>query len=62
MAINSRINGSKLIIEADLEETPSPSSSGKTLLIVNSGGFQRTDLKFQGKPVSISLTATIPNR
>jgi len=62
MAITSEIKGNKLIITADLAESPSPSSSGKTLLVVNSGGFFRTDLKFKDKPLSISVTATIPNK
>jgi hypothetical protein len=62
MAIISEIKGNKLVITADLDESPSPSSSGKTLLVVNSGGFHRTDLKFKDKPVSVSLTATIPNK
>jgi len=62
MSITAKIEGNKLVIVADLDETPSPSSSGKTLLTVNSGGFMKTDLKYQGKPLSISVTATIPNK
>jgi hypothetical protein len=62
MAIVTEIKGNKLVVTADLDESPSPSSSGKTLLIVNSGGFNRTDLKYLGKPVSVSITATIPNK
>jgi hypothetical protein len=62
MAIISEIRGGKLIITADLDESPSPSSSGKTLLAVTSGGFTRTDLKYQNKPLSISVMATIPNK
>ena len=37
MAITAKIEGNKLIVTADLE-TPTPSASGKTLVVATHGG------------------------
>lgn len=52
------IMNNKLIVEIDLD-APRPSSSGKTLLIAGTGGFQRTGVEHQGKEISVNLTATV---
>lgn len=41
---------------------PRPSSSGKTTIVASTGGFAVTTAQVNGKPVSISLNATIPNK
>ena len=60
MAITAKIEGNKLIITADLE-TPTPSKSGKTLVVCSTRGNVRTDVLIDGKPVTIGLNAYIPN-
>lgn len=36
------------------------SKSGKTHLMAGTGGFQKTDVSYKGKAVSISVNVTIP--
>jgi len=59
MAITVKIEGGKLIITADLE-TPTPSASGKTLVVCSSRGNMKTDVLIEGKPLTIGLNAYIP--
>jgi len=56
MAIEARIEGNKLIITCDLE-TPTPSASGKTLVVASTRGNMKTDLTVNGKPLTIGLNA-----
>jgi hypothetical protein len=58
MAIDAKIEGQKLIITCDLEE-PTPSASGKTLVVVSSRGNMKTDCMVAGKPLTIGLNAYI---
>jgi hypothetical protein len=58
MAITAKIENNKLIITADLE-TPTPSASGKTMVVVSTRGNKETDVKIDGKPVIIGLNAYI---
>ena len=58
MAIETKIEGTKLIITCDLEE-PKPSASGKTLVVVSSRGNMKTDCMVNGKPLTIGLNAYI---
>lgn len=57
--MNARIEGKKLIIEVDLNETPTPSASGKTLVVASSHGNVATTAKVGGKVVTIGLNAYI---
>lgn len=50
----------KLVIEIELEHTPRPSASGKTLVVASTGGFKVTDAVVDGKPVSLSINAIVP--
>lgn len=59
MAIAAKIEGGKLIITADLE-TPTPSASGKTLVVCSTRGNMKTDVLIEGKPLTIGLNAYIP--
>jgi len=59
MAITVKIEGGKLIITADLE-TPTPSASGKTLVVCSTRGNMKTDVLIEGKPLTIGLNAYIP--
>ena len=59
MAVTAKIEGSKLIITADLE-TPTPSASGKTLVVCSTRGNMKTDVMIDGKVLTIGLNAYIP--
>lgn len=59
---NTRIENGMLIIEIPLSPSPKPSSTGKTYVVAGTGGFAKTDAVIGGKPVSISVNATIPAR
>jgi len=58
MAMKAEIRDNKLFIEIDLEE-PTPSSSGKTLVVASTHGNIATTAQVNGKPVSIGLNAYI---
>lgn len=58
MAMIVEKKGNKLIIEIDLEK-PTPSSSGKTLVVASTHGNTVTTVEVDGKPVTIGLNAYI---
>ncbi len=58
MAMNVEIRDNKLCIEIDLE-TPTPSASGKTLMVASTRGNMVTSAKVNDKPVIIGLNAYI---
>jgi hypothetical protein len=58
MAIEAKIEGNKLIITCDLEK-PTPSASGKTLVVVSTRGNIKTSCMVEGKPLTIGLNAYI---
>ncbi|MGE3550935.1 MAG: hypothetical protein AB7I29_13680 [Geobacter sp.] len=58
MSMSAEIKGGKLHIVIDLEE-PTPSSSGKTLMVASSKGNQTTTATVDDKPVIIGLNAYI---
>jgi hypothetical protein len=58
MAMKVEIRDKKLFIEIDLEK-PTPSSSGKTLVVASTRGNAVTDVQVDGKPVIIGLNAYI---
>lgn len=61
MAMTVEIRDGKLCIEIDLEK-PSPSSSGKTLVVASTRGNAVTDIRIDGKPLTIGLNAYIPKK
>lgn len=58
MLIAARIEGNKLCIEIDLEP-PTPSTSGKTLVVASTRGNVTTGAMVDGKPVVVGLNAYI---
>ena len=52
------IKDNKLYIEIDLQ-TPTPSTSGKTLVVASTRGNTVTSAMVDGKPVTIGLNAYI---
>lgn len=58
MAMNVEIRGNRLCIEIDLEK-PTPSASGKTLVVASTRGNAVTDVLVDGKPVTVGLNTYI---
>ena len=58
MSMKAEIKGKQLIITCDLQE-PTPSASGKTLVVATSHGNQATSVIVDGKPLTIGLNAYI---
>lgn len=58
MPMTVAIKNDKLIIEIDLEN-PTPSASGKTLVVASTRGNAVTDVMVDGKSVTIGLNAYI---
>ena len=58
MAMSVEIKGNKPCIEIDLEK-PTPSSSGKTLVVASTRGNTVTTVEVEGKPITIGLNAYI---
>ena len=59
--VTAAIKGKKLIIEVDMEDSPKPSSSGKTKIVASSHGNQTTTVLVEGKPIVIGVNAYIKN-
>ena len=53
------IEGNQLVIRLPMNATPTPSASGKTLVVASSHGNKRTDLIVDGQPVTIGVNAYI---
>jgi hypothetical protein len=58
MGMKVEIKDNKLFIEIDLEK-PTPSSSGKTLVVASTHGNMVTAAQVDGKPVTIGLNAYV---
>jgi hypothetical protein len=56
--MKAEIRDGKLLIEIDLQE-PTPSSSGKTLVVATSHGNLTTTAMYEGQPIIIGLNAYI---
>lgn len=56
--MDAKIEGGQLVIRMDMQ-TPTPSGSGKTLVVASSYGNKKTDVMINGKPVTIGLNAYI---
>lgn len=56
--MKAEIKDNNLVITIPLA-TPRPSASGKTLIVATTSGFAETTAEVNGKPVSVSVNATI---
>ena len=54
----AKVEGNTLVIRLPLQ-TPTPSASGKTLVVATTHGNQRTDALAHGVPVTIGVNAYI---
>jgi hypothetical protein len=52
------VKDGKLLVEIDLQE-PTPSASGKTLVVATTHGNQTTTAMYEGQPITIGLNAYI---
>lgn len=64
MAMTAKIIGTKgkqkLVVEIDMQE-PTPSGSGKTLVVASTHGNATTETMVDGKPLVIGLNAYVRN-
>lgn len=56
--MKAEIKGNELIVTIEMQ-TPTPSASGKTLVVATSHGNQATTAMIDGKPVIIGFNAYI---
>lgn len=56
------IDGNLVITIPANTSKPSPSASGKTLIVATTSGNVKTTVLVSGKPLTIGLNAYIPNR
>ncbi len=57
--LTATIEAGYLILRVPLHATPTPSSSGKTLVIASSHGNKQTELEIDGKPVIVGVNAYV---
>lgn len=53
------IKGENLVITIPVSKKGRPSKSGKTLIVATTGGFLTTTAEIDGKPIRVSVNATI---
>lgn len=58
--MEAKIEKNELVIRIPMQK-PTPSSSGKTLVIASTRGNMKTTVTVDGKPVTIGLNAYIKN-
>ncbi len=57
--MQATIKDGKLVIEIELQNPPTPSASGKTLVVASTHGNQKTDIMLEGQTVIIGVNAYI---
>lgn len=57
--LKATIEGNELVIRVPLNDTPVPSSSGKTLVVASSHGNQKTGAMVNGQPVIVGVNAYV---
>jgi hypothetical protein len=55
------VKGGKMTIVIDIQDAK-VSATGKTMVVVSTGGFKDAGVKVDGKPVRLNITGTIPNK
>ena len=53
------LKNNKLVITIDVNAKPTPSASGKTLVVASSHGNQQTSVMIDGKPVIVGVNAYV---
>ena len=57
MKLTAAIEGEYLVIRVPMNAKPTPSSTGKTLVVATSHGNKQTEVEVQGKPVIVGVNA-----
>jgi hypothetical protein len=57
--LTASIEGEFLVIRVPLNPIPTPSTSGKTLVVASSHGNKETEVQVEGKPVYIGVNAYV---
>ena len=57
--LTAAIEGEFLVIRVPMNPKPTPSSTGKTLVVASSHGNKETEVEIQGKPVYVGVNAYI---
>jgi hypothetical protein len=57
--LTAAIEGAFLVIRVPLNAKPTPSATGKTLVVASSHGNKETEVEVQGKPVFVGINAYI---
>jgi polysaccharide deacetylase 2 family uncharacterized protein YibQ len=57
--LTAKIEGHELVIRLPLNGNPTPSASGKTLVVASSHGNKRTEAKINGQQVIVGVNAYI---
>jgi polysaccharide deacetylase 2 family uncharacterized protein YibQ len=57
--LTASIEGEFLVIRVPMNPKPTPSSTGKTLVVASSHGNKETEVEVQGKPVYVGVNAYI---
>ena len=55
--MNAKIENGELIVRIPVNDPPTPSKSGKSMIVATSGGNMATTLVVNGKSVTIGLNA-----
>jgi len=59
MEMQVELKNNKLVITIDVNAKPTPSASGKTLVVASSHGNQQTTVTIDGKPLIVGVNAYI---
>lgn len=59
MEVKAKIEGKNLVITVPLYDKPTPSGSGKSLVVGGTRGNIKTELEVNGQPVFVGVTAYI---
>jgi hypothetical protein len=51
--------GDTLVLRLPMNATPTPSATGKTLVVASSRGAQETELLVNGQPVHVNVNAYV---
>lgn len=57
--MNATVENGELVIRIQLQTEATPSATGKTLVVATSRGGKQTEAQFNGKPITVIISAYI---
>jgi hypothetical protein len=57
--LTAAIEGEYLVVRVPMNPKPTPSATGKTLVVATSHGNNQTELEIDGKPIFVGVNAYI---